>query len=107
MDTQRQRSAMMRSRSAAASPATKPHKPIRITGYRVDTWLNKATNEAMYGVSVKIEGTKGWVRVAQDGAAVIRDTKTSAETYIAGMKRERDLMGFKIVEPSHRTEFPT
>lgn len=73
-------------------------KPIRITKYRVDLWLNKATNEAMYGVSVKIDGTKGWVRVASDGKAIIRDTTAEAQTYISEMKSERDASGYKIAK---------
>lgn len=73
-------------------------KPIRITSYRVDLWLNKATNETMYGVSVKIEGVKGWVRVASDNKAVILDTRTEAEAYISSMKAERDARGFKITK---------
>lgn len=74
-------------------------KPIQITRYRVDLWLNKATNETMYGVSVKIVGERKWVRVADGGDAVIRNTRAEAETYIANMKAERDPQGYKVVRP--------
>ena len=70
-------------------------KPIRITKYRVDTWLNTITSEPLYGVSVKIEGLKGWVRVSNQRKAVILDTVVEAKAYIASMKAERDESGFK------------
>lgn len=70
-------------------------KPIRITKYRVDRWLNKTTNETLYGVSVKIANVAGWVRVACDSKAAIKDTLAEAEQYIADMKAERDSLGFK------------
>lgn len=73
-------------------------KPVRITSYRVDLWLNKVTNETMYGVSVKIEGVKGWVRVASDSKAVILDNRSEADAYIAEMKSERDARGLKIAK---------
>lgn len=71
-------------------------KPIRITDYRVDRWLNKRTNEAMYGVSVKIAGKRGWIRVAEDSKAVIYENRVEAENYISDMKAERDAAGYKI-----------
>lgn len=70
-------------------------KPIRVMSYRVDLWLNKATNETLYGVSVKIEGVHGWVRVAEDNKAVILNTRTAVDVYITKMKAERDERGFK------------
>lgn len=71
-------------------------KPLRITAYRVDQWLHKGTNDTLYGVSVKIEGLKGWIRVASNSVAVILDTRTEAEAYIASMKTERDERGFRM-----------
>ena len=73
-------------------------KPIRITSYRVDPWLNKATNDAMWGVSVKIAGYRDWTRVAEDGKAVIFENRVEAENYIADMKAERDVAGYKIMQ---------
>jgi hypothetical protein len=71
-------------------------KPIRITRYRVDRWGNKVTGESLYGVSVKVEGIKGYCRISENGAAVLKDTMTEAEAYIEQMKSERDAQGFKI-----------
>lgn len=69
---------------------------VRITHYRTDRWLNKASNETMYGVSVRVAGVSGWIRVADDGVAVIKDFEFEANAYIAGMKAERDLDGYKL-----------
>lgn len=71
--------------------------PIRITDYRVDPWLNQKTNESMYGVSVKIDGVRKWMRVIDDGKAVIFDKRKEADAYIVDMKSQRDAQGLKIL----------
>lgn len=68
---------------------------IQILDYRVDRWLNKKTNETLYGVSVKIKGQRGWIRVCNDKAAVIVATIKEAEAEIADMKSRRDADGFR------------
>ena len=68
---------------------------VQITNYRVDRWLNTKTNEELYGVSVKITGQRGWIRVADDGKAVIIESIDEARAFIEKMKHERDLDGFK------------
>jgi predicted transcriptional regulator len=66
----------------------------QLIDYRVDRWLNKVSNEAMYGVSVKVAGHHGWIRVAENGNAVIKDFESEAISYIAKMKSERDADGY-------------
>jgi hypothetical protein len=73
-------------------------KPLRITKYRVDRWLNKVNNQTLYGVSVKVEGIKGYCRVSQDNVAIIKNTLAEAESYIVQMKSERDAQGFRIAK---------
>jgi hypothetical protein len=68
---------------------------VQITGYRVDRWLNTKTNEELFGVSVSVAGRKGWIRVADDGQAVIVESIEEARDYIEKMKSERDSEGFK------------
>lgn len=68
---------------------------VQIVGYRVSRWLNQKTNEAMYGVEVRLKGRRDWIGVAEGSKAVLFDHKTQAEQYIVGMKAERDKDGFK------------
>lgn len=75
------------------------NKPIQIIDYRVDRWLNRKSNETLYGVSVKIKGEGGWIRVCNDNAAVIVQTERLAEKEIAEMKSQRDKDGFKLPPP--------
>lgn len=81
--------------------------PICITRYRVDTWLNKTNNQAMYGIGVRIEGLKGWARVSCDNIAVIRNTKAEAQAYILAMKAERDKQGYKLLRHSIHKRKPS
>lgn len=77
---------------------------VKITKYKVTTWLNKDTCAAVYGAKVFVVG-QGWCDVAEDGKGMFFDTKKEAETYIAGMKSERLKSGYKRVVttalPSH------
>jgi hypothetical protein len=73
----------------------KPTKRVQITKYEVTTWLNKLTNEPIYGVRVRVTG-QGWCGVAVDGKPVFRYSRKEARDYIVGMKKERDKDGFRI-----------
>lgn len=72
-------------------------KPIQIIRYEITVWLNKTTNEPMYGIRVHVTG-QGWCGVAVDGKPVFRYSRTEARKYIAGMKKERDKSGYKIAK---------
>lgn len=79
----------------ASTSTTGDIMAIQIKKYRVDRWLNLLTSEQLFGVSVQVVGTKPWVRVAEDGKAVILDTMTAARQFIEKMQSERDEHGFK------------
>lgn len=68
-------------------PKMGQYQPLRISRYRVTCWLNKQTNQPMFGVKCKIGNI--WADLAIDGKPFFAATEKGARDKITEMKAER------------------
>lgn len=78
---------------------------VQISKYKRTTWINKETNEPIYGVKVFVVG-HGWADVATDGVPDLYTKKKDADAQIERMKAERDRSGWKLAKPAPRLPEP-
>lgn len=68
---------------------------MKITRYKVTTWLDKITNEPMYGIKLFVDG-KGWHDFAENGKAVLSYSRETIEQRIKELKADREKTGFHV-----------